>query len=266
MRKKKLFNIKTITSFVMSLFILSSSCIILASPNLEKNIKSDLSIYVNNLNNGKISEYYNIYNTRKLTDIEKSLFYDKIKNAIKVVDSESETFQKFRLKVKIKKVTILKKVKNNIYLCNLSVDYQVREGIDTTKTIKKSDEFILKILDTGKDGYKVLLPFNSMDKDFSESEVFTYLEQLYKIKKSKEIEEKRLLEQQKQEQEKLNENNKDTSEITNNEQTNSENSTDSTITTDDNSSNKQHSQISTESNEDSETDENSQTNEINEDI
>lgn len=199
MSKKKLFTIKTFVSFLISLFILSLSCIVMAGPDLEKDIKNDLSVYIDNLNNGKISEYYNLYNTRKLTDIEKSLFYDKIRNATKVVDSELETLQKFKLKVKIKEVNILRKINHNIYLCNLSVDYQIREGVDTTKTIKKSDEFILKILYAGKDGYKILLPFNSMDKDFSESEVFAYLEQLYKVKKSKEIEEKRLLEEQEKE-------------------------------------------------------------------
>lgn len=199
MSKKKLFTIKTFISFLISLFILSLSCIVMAGPDLEKDIKNDLSVYIDNLNNGKISEYYNLYNTRKLTDIEKSLFYDKIRNATKVVDSELETLQKFKLKVKIKEVNILRKINHNIYLCNLSVDYQIREGIDTTKTIKKSDEFILKILYAGKDGYKILLPFNSMDKDFSESEVFAHLEQLYKVKKSKEIEEKRLLEEQEKE-------------------------------------------------------------------
>lgn len=199
MSKKKLFTIKTFISFLISLFILSLSCIVMAGPDLEKDIKNDLSVYIDNLNNGKISEYYNLYNTRKLTDIEKSLFYDKIRNATKVVDSELETLQKFKLKVKIKEVNILRKINHNIYLCNLSVDYQIREGVDTTKTIKKSDEFILKILYAGKDGYKILLPFNSMDKDFSESEVFAHLEQLYKVKKSKEIEEKRLLEEQEKE-------------------------------------------------------------------
>ena len=181
MSKKKFFTIKTLLSFLISLFLLSISCIVIAGPDLEKDIKNDLSVYINYLNDGKISEYYNMYNTRKLTDIEKSLFYEKIKN-----------------------VDILRKINNNIYLCNLSVDYQIREGVDTTKTIKKSDDFILKILYTGKDGYKILLPFNSMDKDFSESEVFTYLEQLYKVKKAKEIEEKRLIEEEKEKQEEIN--------------------------------------------------------------
>lgn len=227
MRKKILFTIKTITSCIVSLCILSSLFIVIASPNMEKDIKNDLSSYIKNLNNGEISEYYDIYNTRKLTDIEKSLFYDKIKNSINVVDSEIETFKKFKLKVKIKDVNILKKVNNNIYLCNLSVDYQLREGINTTKTIKKSDEFILKILYTGDDGYKILLPFNSMDKDFSESEVFTYLEQLYKEKKSKEIEEKRLNE----EQEKIEENieNEDALDITYDESINSDENTDDDV-------------------------------------
>lgn len=204
MSKKKFFTIKTLLSFLISLFLLSISCIVIAGPDLEKDIKNDLSVYINYLNDGKISEYYNMYNTRKLTDIEKSLFYEKIKNTTKIVESELETLQKFKLKVKIKNVDILRKINNNIYLCNLSVDYQIREGVDTTKTIKKSDDFILKILYTGKDGYKILLPFNSMDKDFSESEVFTYLEQLYKVKKAKEIEEKRLIEEEKEKQEEIN--------------------------------------------------------------
>lgn len=201
MINKKIFNIKTLVSFLVSIFILSISCIVIAGPDLEKDIKIDLSTYINNLNNGKISEYYNIYNTRKLTDIEKSLFYDKIKNATNVIESEFETFKKFKLKVKIKKVDILRKVNDNIYLCNLSVDYQIREGIKTTKTIKKSEDYILKILYTGKDGYKILLPFNSMDKDFSSSGLYIYLDELYKDKKAKEVEEKRILEENKKEEE-----------------------------------------------------------------
>ena len=127
MSKKKLFTIKTLVSFLISLFILSLSCIVIAGPDLEKDIKNDLSVYINHLNKGNVSEYYNLYNTRKLTDIEKSLFYDKIKNTTKVVESELETLQKFKLKIKIKDINILRKVNNNIYLCNLSVDYQVRE-------------------------------------------------------------------------------------------------------------------------------------------
>lgn len=192
MNIKTIKTIKKIITFIVSLFIISISCITIAGPDLEKDIKKDLLIYINHLNNGNISQYYEIYNTRKLTDIEKSLFYDKIKNATKIVNSEKETFKKFKLKVQIEDVKILNKINQNIYLCNIKVYYQIRENINTTKTIKKSDEYILKILDTGTDGYKILLPFNSMDKEFSESNLFVHLEQIYKNKKAKEVEEKRL--------------------------------------------------------------------------
>lgn len=192
MSKKKFFSIKTLISLIISLIIVSCSVIVIAGPNLERDIKKDLSKYINYLNEGEISQYYNMYNTRKLNDLEKSLFYEKIKNTTKVMASEKETYKKFRLKVKVKDVNILEKINNNLYLCNLSVDYQIREHINTTKTIKKSDEYIVKILYVGKDGYKILLPFNSIDKDFSETETFKYIEQVYKDKKAKEIEKKRL--------------------------------------------------------------------------
>lgn len=205
MSKKKFFNIKTFISFIVFTIILSISAVVIAGPDLEKDIKEDLSKYINHLNKGEISEYYNMYNTRKLNEIEKVSFYEKIKNATKIMNEEQETFKKFKLKVKINNVKILKKINNNLYLCNLIVSYQIREGIDTTKTIKKNEEFIVKVLNVGKDGYKILLPFNAIDKDFSESETFLYLEQLYKDKKAKEIEEKRLLEEEKESEE--NENN-----------------------------------------------------------
>lgn len=194
MNKKRLSIVKKIISFLTSLFILSISCIVIAGPDLEKDIKQDLTTYTNHLNKCNISKYYEIYNTRKLTDIEKSLFYDKIKETTTIVNSEKETLEKFKLKVSIKDVNILKKINNNIYLCNLKVNYQIRENVFTTKTIKKSDEYIVKILYTEQNGYKILLPFNSMDKDFSESNVFASLKQQYKDKKAKEVEEKRLLE------------------------------------------------------------------------
>lgn len=192
MNIKTIKTIKKINAFIVSLFIISISFIAIVGPDLEKDIKKDLLTYINHLNNGNISQYYEIYNTRKLTDIEKSLFYDKIKNATKIVNSEKETFKKFKLKVQIEDVKILNKINQNIYLCNIKVYYQIRENINTTKTIKKSDEYILKILDTGENGYKILLPFNSMDKEFSESNLFIHLEQLYKDKKAKEVEEKRI--------------------------------------------------------------------------
>lgn len=192
MSKKKFFSVKTLISLIISLIILSCSVIVIAGPNLEKDIKRDISKYINYLNEGEISQYYNLYNTRKLNELEKSLFYEKIKNATKIMASENETYKKFRLKVKVKDVNILEKINNNLYLCNLSVDYQIREHINTTKTIKKSEEYIVKILYVGKDGYKILLPFNSMDKDFSETETFKFIEQVYKDKKAKEIEKQRL--------------------------------------------------------------------------
>lgn len=199
MSKTKYFNIKVIISFFLSILLMSMIAVVIASPDLEKDIKDDLSVYINYLNNGDISEYYNMYNTRKLNDIEKSLFYDKIKDTTKVVENELDTFKKFKLQIKINDVKILRKVNSNIYLCSLDINYKSRENIDTTKTIKKSDKYILKIIYLGKDnGYKILLPFNSIDKDFSTSNIFTYLENLYKNNKAKEIEEQRLLEEEKE--------------------------------------------------------------------
>ena len=196
MKKNKFFNIKTLLSFLVSISIISMISIVIASPDLEKDIKDDLSIYINHLNNGKISEYYDIYNTRKLNDVEKLTFYDRIKNSTKVVNAELETFEKFKFKIKIKEVDILRRLNNNTYLCNLKIDYRIRENINTTKTIKKSEDYILKIIYLGaKEGYKILLPFNSLDRDFSQSNFFIYLDNLYKSNKAKEIEEQRLLEE-----------------------------------------------------------------------
>ena len=76
MKKNKFFNIKTLISFIISISIISMISIVIASPDLEKDIKDNLSIYMNYLNNGKISEYYDIYNTRKLNDVEKLTFYE----------------------------------------------------------------------------------------------------------------------------------------------------------------------------------------------
>ena len=196
MKKNKFFNIKTLLSFIVSISIISMVGIVIASPNLEKDIKDDLSIYLNYLNSGKISEYYDIYNTRKLNDVEKLTFYDRIKNATKVVNSELETFEKFKFKIRIKEVNILRRLNNNTYLCNLNVDYRIRENINTTKTIKSSESYILKVIYLGaKEGYKILLPFNSLDRDFSQSNFFTNLDNLYKTNRAKEIEEKRLSEE-----------------------------------------------------------------------
>ena len=196
MKKNKFFNIKTLLSFIISISIISMISIVIASPDLEKDIKDNLSIYMNYLNNGKISEYYDIYNTRKLNDVEKLTFYDRIKNSTKVVSAELKTFEKFKFKIKIKDVNILRRLNNNTYLCNLKINYRIRENIDTTKTIKKSEDYILKIIYLGaKEGYKILLPFNSLDRDFSQGNFFVYLDNLYKTNKAKEIEEQRLLEE-----------------------------------------------------------------------
>lgn len=196
MKKNKFFNIKTLLSFIASITIISMISVVIASPDLEKDIKDNLSIYINYLNNGKISEYYDIYNTRKLNDVEKLTFYDRIKNSTKVVNAEIETFEKFKFKIKIKDVNILRRLNNNTYLCNLKIDYRIRENVNTTKTIKKSEDYILKIIYLGtKEGYKILLPFNSLDRDFSQSNFFIYLDNLYKTNRAKEIEEQRLLEE-----------------------------------------------------------------------
>ena len=191
MNKSKFFNLKTLISFIAVLTILSLSFVVVACPNLEKDIKKDISKYMSYLNNGEVSEYYSLYNTRKLSDIDKSLFYDKIRNTVKVINAEKETFMKYRMKVKVDKVDILEKMNTNLYLCNLKVTYQIRENINTTKTIKKTEEYIVKVLHTQNDGYKILLPFNSLNKDFSETETFSSIEQIYKNKKAKEIENKR---------------------------------------------------------------------------
>ena len=115
---------------------------------------------------------------------------------MKVVNAELKTFEKFKFKIKIKDVNILRRLNNNTYLCNLKINYRIRENIDTTKTIKKSEDYILKIIYLGaKEGYKILLPFNSLDRDFSQGNFFVYLDNLYKTNKAKEIEEQRLLEE-----------------------------------------------------------------------
>lgn len=195
MKKNKFFSIKTLISFIVSIILISMAGIVIASPDLEKDIKEDLSIYLNHLNNGDVSGYYDIYNTRKLSDMEKLSFYDKIKNSTKVMNAEMETFKKFKLKIKISNVDILRRLNNNTYLCNVGIEYRLRENTNTTKTIKKTEDYILKIIYIeSKDEYKILLPFNSLDKDFSQSNIFAYLENLYKTNKAKEIEEQRLLE------------------------------------------------------------------------
>lgn len=203
---KKFFNLKTLISFIVTLLLVSFSFVVIAGPNLEKDIKKDISKYINYLNQGKISEYYSLYNTRKLSDIDKSLFYDKIRNTVKIVNAEKDTFLKYRMKVKVDKIDILEKMNDNLYLCNLKVTYQIRENTNTTKTIKKTEEYIVKVLDTKNDGYKILLPFNSLDKDFSETETFLSIEQIYKNKKAKEIEKKR---KEKEKEEGISEEDKD---------------------------------------------------------
>lgn len=192
MDKKNFFNLYKIFFAGLALFVLFGSTVVIASPDLENDIKKDLSIYINHLNNGNISGYYDIYNTRKLSEIEKGLFYEKIKNTTNVIEKEKEFFNKFKLKVQITNVEILNRINNNLYLCNLNVKYQARESVDTTKTIKKEEGFIVKILNIEKDKYKILLPFNSMDKDFSETEVFRSIQNIYKENKANLIAQKRL--------------------------------------------------------------------------
>lgn len=198
---KKIFNIKNLMLFLISLFLFSGTAIVFASPNLDTTIKKDLNHYLNSLSKGDIKEYYEIYNTRRLTDLDKNRFYEKIKKAIEVVDEEKEVFLKHKFKLTIKDINVVDKINTNIFLCNLKVNYKFRPNINKTETIQTTEDYLVKIIDIGNNNYKILLPFNSFDKDFSSSLFFKNLELIRKEKKSLEIEKKRL-EEEKLEEEK----------------------------------------------------------------
>lgn len=212
----KLFNMKSkSTSIIISLFIviailifLTLSIISIATPNLSKEIAKDLNKGIQSLCVGDIHEYYNMYNTRKLTEIEKTKFYEKITETQEVVDSEMDLFKKYKLTIKINDVSIINKIGDNLFLCNINVNYKYRKSHDTTDTVDKTEDYIIKIIDVGNMDYKILLPFNSLDKDFSSSNLYKKLKdsntqkQAEKIKKEREEQEK--LENQQAEEQKDN--------------------------------------------------------------
>ena len=82
-------------SIIASLFIVIAvlifstlSIVSIATPNLSKEIKKDLTEGVQSLSHGDIKNYYNMYNTRKLTEIEKTKFYEEIKEVQEIIKSE----------------------------------------------------------------------------------------------------------------------------------------------------------------------------------
>ena len=164
---------------IVSAFLIFStlSVVSLATPNLSKEIKRDLTDGVQSLCHGDIKSYYNMYNTRKLTEIEKTKFYDKITDTQDIVNSEMSLFKKYKLTIKINEVSVMKKIGDNLFLCNLEVNYKFRKNHDTTETIGKTEDYIVKVIDVGNMDYKILLPFNSLDKDFSSSLIYSKLKE-----------------------------------------------------------------------------------------
>ena len=199
-----------IVSFIIvitTLIFIVLSIISIMTPNLAKEIKKDLSKGVASLCSGNIKDYYNIYNTRKLTEIDKTKFYEKISSTQEIINSEQELFKKYKLNIQIKDVSIIDKIGDNLFLCNITVNHKSRKNDKTTDVINKTEDYILKIIDVGNMDYKILLPFNSMDKDFSSSNIYKALEesalkkQAEKIKEQRELKEKAKAEQQKLEEE-----------------------------------------------------------------
>ena len=195
-------------SIIASLFIVIAvlifstlSIVSIATPNLSKEIKKDLTEGVQSLSHGDIKNYYNMYNTRKLTEIEKTKFYEEIKEVQEIIKSEMNLFKKYKLSIKINDVSVIDKIRNNLFLCNINVSYKYRKNYDTTSTVDKTEDYIVKIIDVGNMEYKILLPFNSLDKDFSSSTIYKKLKesndkkQAEKIQKERELKEKLELEQ-----------------------------------------------------------------------
>lgn len=201
-----------IASFIIvitTLVFIILSVISIMTPNLTKEIKKDLSKGMASLCEGNIKDYYNIYNTRKLTEIDKTKFYDKISTTQEVINSEKDLFKKYKLNVQIKDVAIIEKIGDNLYLCNINVTYKSRKNHKTTETISHTEDYIVKIIDVGNMDYKILLPFNSLDKDFSSGSIYKMLEESASKKQAKKIKEQRELEEKaKEEQKKLEEENK----------------------------------------------------------
>lgn len=204
-------------SIIISLFIVTTilvfltlSIVSIATPNLSKEIKKDLGKGVQSLCQGDIKNYYNMYNTRKLTEIEKTKFYEKIIETQDVINSEMDLFKKYKLSIQIKDVSIIDKIGDNLFLCNINVNYKYRKKHDTTATIDNTEDYIIKVIDVGNMDYKILLPFNSLDKDFSSSGIYKILKEsnaqkeAERIKKEREMKEE--LEEQKRKEEEMQQN------------------------------------------------------------
>lgn len=181
-------------SILLSLFLivtvltfLSLTAASLATPNLAKEIKKDIERGTSGLCKGDIKNYYNIYNTRKLTEIEKTKFYERIIESQDIVNSEKDLFKKYNLKIQIKNVSIIKKINSNMYLCNISVNYRYRKNHNTTDLYNQTEDYIVKIIDVGDMDFKILLPFNSLDKDFYCGHIFKILKEEHHKKEAEKI-------------------------------------------------------------------------------
>lgn len=195
-----------IASFIIIVLILIFSALTVISiitPDIPNEIKKDLTKGINSLCEGNIEDYYNIYNTRKLTEIEKTKFYDKINETQELINKEKELFNKYKLNIQIKDISIIKKIGDNLFLCNLNVNYKSRLSDSTTQTKNVTEDYIVKIIDVGNMDYKILLPFNSMDKDFSSSNIYKSIKEISLDKQSE------LIKEQREENEKLEEMNKE---------------------------------------------------------
>lgn len=188
---------------VLTLAFSTLTAISIVIPDIPAEIKKDLMKGINSLCEGDIKNYYSIYNTRKLTEIEKTKFYDKITETQEIIDSEKELFNKYKLKIQIKDVSIIKKIGDNLFLCNLNVNYKSRVNDSTTQTKNITENYIVKIIDVGNMDYKILLPFNSMDKDFSSSNIYKSIKEVSLQKQAEIIKKQREEEEKQKELEKL---------------------------------------------------------------
>lgn len=209
MKSKRKSIIASFIIVITTLIFIVLSVISIMTPNLAREIKKDLSKGMASLCEGNIKDYYNIYNTRKLTEIDKTKFYEKISSTQEVINSEKDLFKKYKLNIQIKDVAIIEKIGDNLYLCNINVTYKSRKNHKTTDTSSTTEDYIVKIIDVGNMEYKILLPFNSLDKDFSSGNIYKSLEESSLNKQAKKIKEQRELEEKaKEEQKKLEEESK----------------------------------------------------------
>lgn len=198
----------TIIVFVLS--FASMSLLSLAIPDVEHEIKKDLNNGITQLVKGDAHEYYNLYNTRRLTEIDKSKFYDKIRKTTEILDSEKSLYFKHKFNLKVNKVTVIEKLEDNVFLCGVNATVKYRKDIKSTETLINTSNYILKIIDVGNMDYKILLPFNSLDSDFSQSFVFNELQKssskklALEVKKKREDDEKKKKDMEKEEETNLN--------------------------------------------------------------